>query len=284
MTATIVDFAVRKHMRIREIRPQGARKPTDWELTKLTEGDPRFLPYERDLFRALFHKGSPIRLRELRGTIAADVRHTRNKLDKDLVTQGWYTRSPYHTRIVVLARTILAILGAVVVTVVLAIASNLGLVGVGLLLGTLATIPLARRFPARTGKGSAMLERVRGLRLYIATAEAEQIRFQERVEIFSRYLPYAMVFGLAERWAKVFGGIGAEGADGSLYWYEGGTLWGGPGYYFDGMQDFTATVGSVGTATPPGVGGSSGFSGSDSGFSGGGFSDGGGGGGGGGSW
>ena len=47
-----------------------------------------------------------------------------------------------------------------------------------------------------------MLARVQGFRLYVATAEADQIAFQEREEIFSRYLPYAMVFGLVVRLAE----------------------------------------------------------------------------------
>jgi hypothetical protein len=135
---------------------------------------------------------------------------------------------------------------------------------------------LADRFPARTGRGSAMLERVRGLRYYIATTEAEQIRFQEREQIFSRYLPYAMVFGLTERWARRFAGLAVSGPDGELYWYSG-TIY-GYSNFGETIGDFTSVaIGSVGTS-PVSTAGASGFSG------GGGYSDGGGGGGGGGSW
>ena len=46
---------------------------------------------------------------------------------------------------------------------------------VGLVAGAVALLAVAGSFPARTGRGSAVLARVRGIRLYIATAEAEQM-------------------------------------------------------------------------------------------------------------
>ena len=152
------------------------------------------------------------------------------------------------------------------------------LIGVGLVVGALVLLAVAGKFPARTGRGSAALSRVQGFRLYIATAEVEQMKFQEREQIFSRYLPYAMVFGLADRWAGIFRDIGSVGPDGSggLYWYSGQPGW-SMLYFHQSIGSFTTTtVGTIAT-TPPSASGSSGFGG-------GGFSGGGGGGGGGGSW
>ena len=149
-----------------------------------------------------------------------------------------------------------------------------GLVGLGLVVAALAGLFVAGSFPARTGRGSAMLARIQGFRLYIATAEAEQIKFQEREQIFSEFLPYAIVFGLADRWAGVFAQLGADGRSG-LYWYTGQPGW-SMLYFGASIGSFTtATAGTIAT-TPPSASGSSGFSG--------GFSGGGGGGGGGGSW
>ena len=37
--------------------------------------------------------------------------------------------------------------------------------------------------------------------------EAEQLRFEERADVFSRYLPYAVVFGETDRWAHAFAGL-----------------------------------------------------------------------------
>lgn len=60
---------------------------------------------------------------------------------------------------------------------------------------------------ARTAAGTAVRIQTLGFRKYIATAEAQQIKFEEAAGLFSRYLPYAMIFGLADRWAAVIGDV-----------------------------------------------------------------------------
>ena len=54
----------------------------------------------------------------------------------------------------------------------------------------------------RTAEGRALTDQVQGFRRYIETAEARTLRFEEGQDIFSAYLPWAIVFGEAERWAK----------------------------------------------------------------------------------
>ena len=65
---------------------------------------------------------------------------------------------------------------------------------------------LAGRSP-RTADGTAVRIQTLGFRKYIATAEASQIKYEEAAGLFSRYLPYAMIFGLTERWASVIGDV-----------------------------------------------------------------------------
>ena len=58
---------------------------------------------------------------------------------------------------------------------------------------------------------------------YLATAEADQLRFEEGEDIFSKYLPWAIIFELADRWAKICGDLVAMGRlpDTTPYWYFG---------------------------------------------------------------
>ena len=75
----------------------------------------------------------------------------------------------------------------------------------------IALLIAAGRMPARTGKGTAMLSRVRGFRrLFDEGEEDTRARFAEQHDIFSQYLPYAIVFGCTKKWAKAFEGIAAE--------------------------------------------------------------------------
>jgi uncharacterized membrane protein len=120
----------------------------------------------------------------------------------------------------------------------------------------------------------------KGFRDYIRTAEANQLRFEEGADIFSRYLPYAIVFGEAERWVRVFGPLaaGAAAATGSNVgpvWYSGPNGW-DASHFSDSLTGFTSSVSSTIAASTASSSGGSGFSGGSSG--------GGGGGGGGGSW
>ncbi len=280
VTATIIDFAVRKHLHITEIAGAGnpgKSRAQDWQLTRLTDGDPNFLPYERRLFDALFEGRDSVLLSELKYTFASDLRLVQRDLYSDMVTQGWYRASPERTRNAARGIAILLLIVAVGITVLLGLFTHAALLGIGLVLGALALLIVAGKFPARTGRGSAMLERVLGFRLYVATAEKDQIAFQEREQIFSRYLPYAMVFGLVDRWARTFADLDAQRPDGTsgLYWYTGLAGW-NMGYYDQSIGNFTTTTVGTIASTPPSASGSSGFSG--------GFSGGGGGGGGGGSW
>ncbi|MGY4766461.1 DUF2207 domain-containing protein [Kribbella sp. CWNU-51] len=131
----------------------------------------------------------------------------------------------------------------------------------------------------RNPAGRAVADQLVGFRKYLATAEADQLRFEEGEDIFSKYLPWAIAFGLADRWQKVCEQLVAAGRlTPDPYWYSG------PSYYTSGWT--AGLVGSTVASTfdpPPAPASSGGGGGSSSGFSGG-SSGGGGGGGGGGSW
>jgi uncharacterized membrane protein YgcG len=275
VTATIIDFAVRRQLRIREL-PEA--KPHDWELTKLTDGDTAFRPYERKLFSALFAKGDVVRLSELKNTFASQLRAVQSALYAEMVAQGWYRASPRQTRTVARAAAWLSLLGSIGLTLLLGLTVHAGLVGLGLVVASLCLIFVAEATPARTGTGSAMLARLMGFRLFIATAQADQIKFEERVQIFSDYLPYAMVYGLADRWAGILADLAREHPDAApttLYWYTGAGAF-DVTHFNHSISTFTAVANGTLVSTPASTGAS--------GFSGGGFSGGGGGGGGGGSW
>lgn len=124
----------------------------------------------------------------------------------------------------------------------------------------------------RTAEGRALTDQVVGFRRYIETAEARTLRFEEGQDIFSAFLPWAIMFGLADRWQKVCAELAAEGRiPDSPHWYTG------PAFY----STFDADGSSFGESLSVSV---TSASADTSGSGGGGSSGGGGGGGGGGSW
>jgi uncharacterized protein (TIGR04222 family) len=289
VTATLVDLAVRGFLRIDELPATGLIfKKHDWKLVKLKEGDDTLRRYERTLFDALFAGRSDVTLSDLKQTFADDLNKVQDQLYDEVVYNRWFRRRPDTTRTTWLVFGVVLAAAGVALTVWLAQSTRYGLLGVAVTVVGLTLLVSGRFMPARTGRGSAALAQSLGFRQYIRTAEAEQIRFEERESVFSRYLPYAIVFGEAERWAKTFASLaavgGAAGAAGvgyspglhSLYWY--GAAGGFDADSFsDAITSFADTTsGSIAAAAPS--------SSSGSGFGGGGFSGGGFGGGGGGSW
>jgi uncharacterized membrane protein len=210
----------------------------------------------------------------LKRTFHPSLVRVQEALYGDVVRRRWFARSPAKERSVWHGRGVVLTLAGGGATYVLARYTHLGLVGLPVVVAGLLLVAFGHRMPARTAKGSAALARALGFKRYLATAEAEQLRFEEREGIFARYLPYAIVLGEAEHWANVFHDLGDQQAA-NLYWYTGPSGW-SPVHFTDSFGAVSNATSGTLAATPA----SSGHSGGG----GGGFSGGGGGGGGGGSW
>lgn len=272
VSATIVDLAVRGFLRIEEIPREGWFGKPDWRLTKLRE--PKgLLPYERALLDGLFGHGDEVLLSELRATFAERLKRVEDLLYDDMVKHGWYVMRPDKARgrWSVIAFLAIAVSGGILAA---AIAwTRLALVATPLFLGAVLLAIAVRWMPQRTAKGTAMLRRIRGFRVVIDTSEKQLARFAEQSNIFSRFLPYAIVFGLTEKWARAFEQLGIAPDTSAWYVSTHPFTYAGFGHAIDGFA--VSTAGTI-AATPASSG--------SSGFGGGGFSGGGGGGGGGGSW
>ncbi|MGI8807761.1 MAG: DUF2207 domain-containing protein [Acidimicrobiales bacterium] len=272
VTATIVDLAVRGHLRIDEIPKKGWFGKPDWTLTKLKDADD-LRPYERALLDGLFKGAEEVKLSALRNTFAERLKKVQEALYDDVIEQGWFVGRPDKVRLKWRIIGAVAVVLAVAALVVLAAFTRAGVVGVPLLIGAGVLLASATRMPRRTARGTGVLRRVEGFRRFIDESERDRARFAEQQHLFSEYLPYAIVFGATEKWARAFAGI-----DGELPqpgWYGGSSHFTAVGFS-DSIDGFAVTTAGTITSTPAGSG--------SSGFSGGGFSGGGGGGGGGGSW
>jgi uncharacterized membrane protein YgcG len=280
VTATIVDLAVRGYLRIDELERGHWFSSRDWQLVKLRD-DADLLLYEIELFTGLFEYGDTVALSSLKKNFAPRLARVQRKLYEDVTAAGWFRGRPDQVR----SRWRRAGFALTVVAAFLAFKLfkllHWAPVAIALLLVGLALLSAARRMPARTARGTAVLTQARGFREYIRVAEANQLRFEEGADIFSRYLPYAIVFGEAERWVRVFGPLAAGatvagvGASAGPLWYSGPNGW-DSSHFSDSLTGFTSSFSSTVAASSASSSGGSGFSGGSSG--------GGGGGGGGGSW
>ena len=53
-----------------------------------------------------------------------------------------------------------------------------------------------------------MTRRVNGFRIVIEKAEEHMSKWAEQENVFTRFLPYAVVFGVTDKWAKAFESLG----------------------------------------------------------------------------
>lgn len=272
VTATIIDLAVRGYLRITEIPKEGWLGHADWQLDSLKPGSD-LKPYENTLLTAIFAAGPSVKMSELQNHFATHLKAVENELYDDLLTNGWYRHRPDRTRAGAGCLAALVLVAGIALTVVLAAFTSYALIGVPFVLLGILLIFANRAFPARTAKGYATLRRVKGFKTFIDESEKERARFAEQQNLFSEYLPYAVVFGAVDKWARAFAGLNGELP--ATNWYVSPYAFNA--FTFGGaMNNFTVSTAGTISSVPASSGGS--------GFGGGGFSGGGMGGGGGGSW
>ncbi|WP_133909037.1 DUF2207 domain-containing protein [Actinophytocola oryzae] len=214
VAATVVDLAVRNYLFIRETG-QG-----EWALVRRNPPDASLTDYERTVYRQLLGDAAEVPVTGLR----VDLGAVRDAMYTDVVSREWFARRPDHDRSLwSIVGVLLAFLG-VVATVVLALTVGNALLGLALVVGGLGLALGARMMPARTRRGSVLVQQVRGLLSYLRATDASTIPAVDREMVLSRSLPYAVVLGEVEGWVRRFADLdtSADGTPG-IYWYETGS-------------------------------------------------------------
>jgi len=249
VTATIVDLAVRGYLRIDE-QPRQTYDAPDWTLVKLP-GEPaqQLLPYEQALYDAIFDGREAVLLSQLSGSFATHLGKVRDALYTDVVTQGWFARRPdaERTRWTTIGAVLMVV--GVLSTAALAWFTSYGLLGLALIIAGGALAVGGQYMPAKTAKGSAALAHTLGFRQYLFSGDLGDIPDKHRVELFSRYLPYAVIFDGVEHWSRVVASVTGDGSEtDNLYWYHGPAEW-DLSKFAGSMRTFTTTTSGAISAT-----------------------------------
>jgi uncharacterized membrane protein YgcG len=280
VTATMVDLAVRGYLRVDHVEAE------DYRLVKLKNSDATMLKYEGELFDAIFDGRNEVLLSELKTTFSKTLQDVSVQMYADVVSMGWYARSPSSTRLAWAGLGVLLLVAGFFGSFFVASIGGSVLITVPLILIGAVLIFTQRAAPVRKAEGSRVLAESKGFELFLRTADANQLRFEEGQDIFSKYLPYAIAFGIADQWTKKFQELAAAGYQvAEPNWMTGytmGSFWALSNGFTGTISQFQSLASAAVSAPTPGSSGSSGFGGG--GFGGGGFSGGGGGGGGGGGW
>jgi len=275
VTATIVDLAVRGYLHITELPKAGWFGSNDWKLTKKQEAA-ELNAFEQKVFVGLFSTGDEVELSDLKYKFAQALSKSQKLIYDDAMKHKWFSVRPETSKGMWAIVAVALIILGVGLSCFSAVFWSRGLFFLGLIPAGIVMLVVSRSMAHRTAAGSEMLRRVLGFRMYIETAEKHRQEFNEKENIFARYLPFAIVFGCVSKWAKAFEGLESTAAASTTSWYSGTHAF-APVAFASSLHSFSNSVGStLGAGASSSGSGGSGFSGGSSG--------GGGGGGGGGSW
>ncbi len=227
VTATLLDLAVRGHLRIEELPKSSTYAEGQWTFTRRLGGD-ELRPYESTLLDAVAPSdGKSMAVSELPAAIGAVIGDVQDQLYDDVVALGWFARRPDQTRNSWFRIGFGLFVAAVVVTVVLAAFTSFGLLGLALVAVSLLVVFLGQEMPARTSQGVALLGGLGLLRAQLLGHPTDQMPKGRELAELSEVLPYAVVLGGSERWLKAL--VDADDdpdADSTgLDWYHGPADW-----------------------------------------------------------
>ena len=280
ITATVIDLAVRGFLRIEEKEESslfGLVRSEEFVFHRLRPASDwsGLAAHERRVLAGIFSgSDDEVALSDLKNEFYKKLDAIRKGVMERLMSKGVFRVRPDSTRSAWTSGGLL--LGVLIAGVGARLSGSFSLTPLPFviagLLSALVVVGFGRLMPARTEAGTRRLEEVLGFEEFLERVDRERYENVERTpEMFERFLPYAMAFGVEAKWARAFKDIYVEPPT----WYSGTN----PGGFNAGS--FSHSLSSMSTQTA-GAMSSSPRSSSGSGFSGGSSGGGGGGGGGGG--
>jgi len=270
LTATIIDLAVRKCLTITEI-PGGFLKKKDYLLTLLDYDASKLKSYETTILGQLFtavEPGQTTKISDQHDHFYTVVKEVEQSGRTALSTQGLLDKEGSIWKSGTMIFAFITFIGGIYVA-----SLGYGSVGWALVLTGIISFIFALIMDRRTPEGTKAYWELRGFKEYISKVDKYRMKFYEQENIFEKYLPYAVAFGLTGKWIKACQQLYTEKniIMPLPLWYIGGS-----GFSVSSMDSaissLSSQMGSSLSSSPSSSGG------------GGGFSGGGGGGGGGGSW
>jgi uncharacterized membrane protein len=272
ITSTVIDLAVRGYLKIEETESTKFFFFTDrdYKLIKLKEPAPGELkPHEEKVFDGIFKGKQSVMVSDLRDKFYTELPPIKKALYKELIDKKFFPADPEKIK------GIYKWIGIIILILAFVLFSNF-LLKISIALSGLIILVASRYMPRKTREGTLLNEELLGFREFIDRAEKDRIEALAKNDptLFDRVLPFALVFGLEDKWANAFRDMYREPPS----WYSSPNYRGSfsPNMFVSDLGRSLGVMNSSMSSTPRKSGGS--------GLGGGGSSGGGFGGGGGGSW
>ena len=205
ISAMIVQLAEWGYIRIHADETEGEflkKKKTNYTLEKQSSSKP-LDTHHKKLLNLLFSKSEKMKLSTMKTTVKkSEMTKLKNQLKKELVTREFHEKHSFRNR------TIFIVFGTILVFGLFEFGFGLAILDIiiGIVCGILIII-LGQFMTKRTEMGIQTIYHLKGFKMYMETAEKYRSQWQEEKNLFVKLLPYAVAFGITEKWAKQFKNI-----------------------------------------------------------------------------
>ncbi|MFA6537226.1 MAG: DUF2207 domain-containing protein, partial [Patescibacteria group bacterium] len=266
ITAEIFNLAVKGYLKIE------AKDEKIFTFTKTEKPTEALSRLEKELLKTIFKKNNSFEFSKGYNPNLANIMKFSwsTEISKELTIKDILDKKANKAFWILLV--IVAIIGTISYLIFKNIDNQIHLI-ISLILSVLIFVLFAYFMKKLTPKGQDVLWQTKGFQLYMNTAEKYREQFNEKENIFEKFLPYAMLFGLTKIWINKMKQIYGENYFNSYHpaWFVGANL---VATNFDQIESAISTISNNLNSAMT----------SSSGSGGSGFSGGGGGGGGGGGW
>lgn len=269
ISASIINLAVSGAIVIKKLEKKGILGSADFEIRRgsVSAG---VSDTEKKLLKSLLGDSESVKISSLKNIFYKKIPDIKNKSESFLIEKGFLKKSSQAWHF-----TLIAIAGFGLIFSIFAFNLSIAF-GLNISATTIIIFIFSFLMRSRPKDGAILLRRIRGFRLYMLKAEKYKQKYNEKENIFEKFLPYAILFGITKKWIKKMRDIYGEDYFNSYHpaWFVGSSLGG-----LD-VDSIASEISSMSTNMASTISSSP----SSSGSGGGGFSGGGGGGGGGGGW
>ncbi|HPN54528.1 MAG TPA: DUF2207 domain-containing protein [Candidatus Moranbacteria bacterium] len=270
ITAEIIYFATRGIITIKETSEKILFfNSKDYELEKKqnSESEQKINEAQKMILKCIFDSKQKRKLSELRDSFFAHINDIKELTEKILKDKGLIVPTGLHLGIFLKILGFLGLWAAFVL-----FGKSLTTLGIGLALSVVIIFFFSFIMPKRTLAGANLNWEIKGFKLFMETVDKDRAKFYEKENIFEKFLPYAIVFGITKEWIKRMEEIYGKDFYNTYApaWYVGSMASFDANSFVSAMDSLSSDI-SSNTSAPSGSGG-------------GGSAGGGGGGGGGGGW
>ena len=208
--ATIVDLARRGYLHMEELAEDedSGYSTRDFLYTKRKDPDDSLREYERYLLEKLFDGESDRKLSDLKNSFYKYTDKTKKLIYEAVTEEGYFVSNPAQTRRLWLTLGVILLMLSIVlgcfIAPLLTVVTDAGiLLAAGPFIFSLGLIIMAFFMPKKTQKGADEAAKWKAFRTYLKQLD-KYTDLEKATDLFERYLPYAIAFGLEKRYLKLW--------------------------------------------------------------------------------